>query len=427
MLGNHHKVNKMDNTPSARHHPLPVKFINGAVRCMNALGLAKIDLSEESLCAAARRETGLARFGDESFLPGLRVLLEALNGEAQLNPYGRLHAKMEITASLKNLLWANACFEANPEIRQRKITAPIIIVGPVRSGTTRLHRMLATDARFQHVKAWEGFNPAPRSGQPDLGKAARRDEVEKFLRTGRRLNPGAFAAHPMEADWAEEELLLLNHSFSGLSPLGMYHIPGYRKWFVECDKTAAYRTMADLMKLISWSRGDTEEKRQVMKTPQYMLDLNVVVKVFPDAKLVFIHRDPIKTVASTMSLMWNFAVHNTDPPLRGAIRDTWSALCETMARRCMAVREGLPASQQLDVLYEDMNRDWRAVMRRIYDFIGQDFTAATENAMAAWLADSEQEGRHRAHRYSLEDFGLSREEVDARMTFYRKRYEIPYE
>lgn len=417
----------MDNTPSTHHHPLPVKLINGAVRCMNALGLAKIDLSEECLCTAARRETGLTRFGDESFLPGLRKLLEALHSEAQLNPCGRLHAKMEITASLKNLLWANACFEAHPEIRQRNITAPIIIVGPVRSGTTRLHRMLAADTRFQHVKAWEGFNPAPRPGLPDSGKAARHDEVEKFLRTGRRLNPGAFAAHPMDADWAEEELLLLNHSFSGLSPLLLYNLPNYSKWFVECDRTAAYRTMADLMKLISWSRGDDENKRWVMKTPQYMLDLEAVTKTFPDAKLVFIHRDPLKTVGSTLSLMWNFAVHNTDPPLRGAIRDTWLELCELMVRRCLHVREALHPSQQLDILYEDMNRDWRAVMRRVYHFAKQDFTVEAENTMSAWLADSEREGRHHAHRYSLEDFGLNREEVDTRMMFYRERFEIPYE
>lgn len=417
----------MDTSPSTRHHPLPVKLINRAARLMNVFGLGKIDLSEDSLLAAARKETGLERFGDESFLPGLRVLLPAVENEAQLNPFGRLHAKMEITASLKNRLWANACFEAHPEIRQRKIPAPIVIVGPVRSGTTRLHRMLAADMRFQHLKAWEGFNPAPRPGLPDSGRAARHDEVEKFLRLGRRLNPDAFTAHPMEADWAEEELLLLNHSFCGLSPVGQYHIPSYRRWLMECDKTPAYRYMADLMKLVAWSRKDSEDKRWVMKTPQFMLDLDVLIKVFPDAKLVFTHRDPLKTVASTLSLMWHFAVYNSDRPLRGPIRDTWLGLSEEMAHRCIRVRETLPASQQFDVRYEDMNRDWREVMGHLYDFAGLDFTAEAESAMAAWLAESEREGRHRGHRYALEDFGVTTDQVDAAMGFYRERYGIPYE
>lgn len=417
----------MDTAPSTLHHPFPVQLINRAVRFLNAVGLARIDLSEAGLLAAARKETKLERFGDESFLPGLRALLQAIETEARPNPFGRLHAKAQITASLKNLLWANACFEATPEILQRKITAPIIIVGPVRSGTTRLHRMLAADARFQHLKAWEGFNPAPRPGWPDSGRTARREEVEKFLRLGQRLNPGAFAAHPMEADWAEEELLLLNHAFSGLSPLGLYNIPSFRDWFLGCDRTPAYRTLADLMKLVSWSRGDGEDKRWVMKTPQFMLDLDIVVKIFPDAKLVFTHRDPLKTVASTLSLMWNFAVHNTDLPLRGPIRDTWLGLCEEMARRCMEVRDTLPQEQQMDVHYEDMNRDWRTAMGRVYDFAGMDFTAEAEGTMAAWLAESEREGRHKGHRYALEDFGVTADEVNARMKFYRERYGIPHE
>lgn len=417
----------MNDVPSTHYHPLPVKAINGVMRLLNAFGLARPDLSAQSLLAAARRETGLERFNDESFLPGLDKLLDSITNQAQLNPFGRLHAKTEITASLKNLLWANACFEANPEILQRRIVKPLIIVGPVRSGTTRLHRMLATNPRFQYVRAWEGFNPAPRPGLPDGGKEIRRSEVEKFLNLGQKLNPGAFTAHPMDADWAEEELLLLNHAFGGLSPLGLYRIPGFRDWFMSADRHPAYRTMANLMRLISWARGDAEETRWVMKTPQYMLDLDVLVDVFPDAQFLFIHRDPLKTVASTLSLMWHFAAYNTDLPLRAAIRDTWLPLCEEMARRSMAVRETLPGAQQHDVYFADMNHDWRKVMAGVYEFAGLDFDGEAENAMAAWLADSEREGRHKGHRYALEDFGLGKEEVDARMAFYRERYAIPYE
>jgi hypothetical protein len=90
-------------------------------------------------------------------------------------------------------------------------------------------------------------------------------------------------------------------------------------------------------------------------------------------------------------------------------------------------RANIPAAQQLDVHYADMNRDWRAQMRRVYDFAGLEFSADTENAMAAWLAESEREGLHGGHRYALEDFGTTTDEVDARMKFYRERYGIPYE
>ena len=411
----------MDIKPSSSYHPEHNKGIT------ESIGATKIDLSEAGLLAQARQETGLERFGDESFLPALRIFLKSLEDEAQLNTIGRLHAQGNTVGSLKNRLWANACFEAHPEILQRKIVAPIIIIGPHRSGTTRMHRMMATDSRLQHLKTWEGFNPAPRLGLPDLGKQARYEEVDGFLTGAQPMYPGAFVGHPMHADWAEEEMLLLNHSFCSFSVLGTYTIPSYYQWFTESDKTAGYRYMADLMKLISWSRGDTEDKRWVLKNPQHMLDLDILLKVFPDAKLVFSHRDPIKTVASIMSLMWHFAVLHTDRPIRAAMRDVWLDFCERAARRCIQARESIPAEQQLDVYYEDMNSNWRGVMRRIYDFGGIELSAAAEQGMAAWLTQSETENRHGGHRYSLEDFGITDEEVDERMMFFRERYATPYE
>ncbi|MBS4099489.1 MAG: sulfotransferase [Sulfuricella sp.] len=390
---------------------------------MNAVGLAKIDLSEAALLAQARRETGLQRFGDESFLPAMRVFLGCLENETRLNPFGRLAVKARVLRSLKNRLWAQACFEKHPEILEQEIVAPIVVVGLGRSGTTRLQRLLAADTRLQHLKTWEGFNPAPRLDLADFGKTERREEIRKLLETGRRLNPGAAAAHPQQVDWAEEEILLINHSFCGLSSLGLHD---YHQWYLRYDKTAAYRYMADLMKLVSWSRNETT-KRWVLKTPQHMLDLDVLMKVFPDAQVVFIHRDPLKTVPSTMSLMWHFVYQSTDLPVRQAVQEVWLEMCEQMARRSMAIRETLPAAQQMDVYYEEMNRDWRAVMQRIYQFAGMEFTPAAQQAMADWLAESEQQGHHTGHRYALEDFGITREEVDARMMFYRERYAIPYE
>lgn len=417
----------MDMKPSTDYHPPSVQSINQELRSQYAAGAPPVALTEASLIAAARRDTGLDRFGDESFLPGLRVLLQSLETEAHLNPFGRVHAEAEITGSLKNRLWANACFEAHPEILQREIEAPVIIVGPIRSGTTRLQRMLATDSRLQYLKAWEGFNPAPRMGQAEMGKTVRCEEVKTFLNFGQELNPGAFAAHPMEAEWADEEILLLNHSFCGLSPSLMFHVPSYNRWLLDHDKTAVYRYMVNLMKLISWSRGDPESKRWIMKTPQHMLDLDVLIEAFPDAKLIFTHRDPIKTVASTMSLAWNFSVQNTDLPCRASVRDTWMDFSEMMARRSMQARASIPITQQLDVYYDEVNCDWRGVMRRIYDFVGIEFTSQAEHGMDIWLAASESENRHGGHRYSLADYGVTDQEIDARMTFLRDRYKIPYE
>ena len=417
----------MDTKPSTYYHPRSIRVINGILGGLNSVGVGKVDLSEQSLLSAARRLTRLEHFGDESFRPALRMLIESVEAEQRLHALGRLGARGGAIASLMNRLWANECFEKYPEIRQRKIAAPIVIVGLARSGTTRIHRLLAADTRLQHLKAWELANPAPRLGKPQNGQQARYTEAKNVIQLGRRLNPGAFNAHPIDVDWAEEEILLLNHSFVGSGVMAFAQEMKFYTWLRDYDKTAGYSYMRELMQLISWSRGSPEDQRWVLKTPQHMLDLDVLLKIFPDAQLIFTHRDPLKTVVSMMSLAWNFAVMNTKQPCRAMVRDIWMDACEQMARRSMRARESIPASQQLDVYYHEMNGDWRPAMRQIYDFIGMELTPQAEQQLSDWTAKSDSENRHGGHRYSPADFGITREEVDARMRFFRERYAIPYE
>jgi len=384
-------------------------------------------LTEAALLSEARQATGLERFGDDGFLPALRILLDCLNLEASLNEGGRLRAKGAILMSLRNRLWANACFEQHPEILQRKIVAPLVIVGPARSGTTRLQRMLSADPRLQHLTAWEGFNPAPRPAQAAHGREQRYAEVKAFLDQRRRVNPEAYTAHPMDADWAEEETILLNQSFCGFYALANFDMPSYRDWYLASDKADSYRYMAQLLKLIAWTRGVAEGQPWVLKAPPHMLALDTLLAVFPDARIVFTHRDPVKTTSSTFSLMWSFFRHNTDNPTRETMRDIWLPICEKMARDSIQARTTIPACQQMDVQYDDMNSDWRAVMRRVYAFAGLPFDAATDARLSAWMEQSTSENHHGGHRYSLEEFGTSAMEVEARMGFYRDQYAIPRE
>ena len=410
----------MDMEPSSYYHSDAVKEINQTMRTQFSSEEDIADLSQEGLVAAARKETGLERFGDESFLPALQVLLKSLRTEADLCPYGRLYANGSILGSLKNRLWANACFEAHPEILQRKIVAPVIIIGPHRSGTTRIQRMMACDTRFQHLSTWEGINPASRTASRDSGKAGERyQEVKKAFLDMQPLYPAAFDAHPMDADWPEEEMLLLNHSFCSFSWMGNFAIPGFYQWFRQADMTDGYRYMANLMRLISWLRDDPEDKPWLLKDPEHMLHLDVLMQVFPDAKLVFTHRDPRQTVASIISLMWLFARQHTEGPCRAPIRDVWLSFCEEAAHRCFDQRKNIPESQQIDVLYEEMNRDWKLVMRRIYEFAGLPFSGEAERSLGNWLVASEKENRHAKHVYSLTDFGISEQDVDEKMGFVR--------
>jgi hypothetical protein len=417
----------MDNSPSTYYHSAYVSKFNVEKRDADTHWQTTLSLSPDKLLAEARQTASLTDFGSDEFLSPMQILLDSADSEGDLNPFGRFAIRSHTLRALKNRLWAQAYFDKYPEIKKRKIVAPIIIIGPHRSGTTRLQRMIASDNRLQHLRAWEGINPAPRLDCADLGASIRHGEVKKMLDGRKHMYPNAYLAHPMDADWAEEEMLLLNQSFSGFLPLGFYHVPDYYQWFLGADKRFAYDYMADLMRLISTVRGDAKDKRWVLKNPQHMLDLDTLMKTFPDARLIFTHRDPIKTVGSVLSLMWSYAAQHTDAPCRIKTRKTWMDFAEQMARRSIEARKKIHPGQQLDVYYHDMNQDWQAVMKRIYDFADLELTPTAKDAMTAWLKESEAKQHHVAHRYSMEDFGLTAQEVDARMGFMRQEYGIPHE
>lgn len=412
----------MDKVSNDHYRSEVVKQIN-----ISLDGQPIVRLDRAVLLDEAKKLTGLADFGRKGFLDSLDVFLKSLEMEADLNPFGREYSRGGTLQSLTNRLWTSECFRLHPEVAQRKIKSPIVIVGHHRSGTTRLHRMMSTDRRLRHLQTWESLNPAPRPGRPDLGREERYREIDESLKAFDALYPGFSNAHPMAANWAEEEMLLQRHSFGSAALFFAYNNPSYYDWFKSFDKSENYADMADHLKLLSWSTDDSEDKRWVLKNPTHMMDLDQLMAAFPDAKLVFIHRDPIKTAGSLMSMRWLFAVQMTDQPLRAPLRDMSLDLVETMARRCMETRGRLvPKEQFIDVGFDEMNRDWRGVMRRIYSFADLEFSPDAEAEMAAWLAESEAENLHGGHRYRLEDFGTSAGEVDERMKFYRDWMAIPY-
>ena len=108
----------MESSSSTRYHSDAVKEFNKNAR---KNGMLDIPFDIEELISDARKQTGLERFGEENFIPDLGVLVNALNTEANLNPFGKFVVRASIVEPLKNRLWANACFEKHPEILDRKI------------------------------------------------------------------------------------------------------------------------------------------------------------------------------------------------------------------------------------------------------------------------------------------------------------------
>jgi len=415
------------------HPPRRTRFIDvvdGAIRAGRKVGL--IDpacLEKDALLEEAAEATGLDDFGDRWFERPFEVLLDSVKHEARLNAAGDFSAMKMFHHVLRDRLYTQMWFKRHPEILARPLKNPVVIVGPMRSGTTRLHRLLASDRRFAHLRSFETISPVPRPGYEAVmdGEEAdfRPKLASRILNVARLANPRTLSIHPTGPYEPEEELGLVAASMYGMKWEAQWHVPGYSKWCADESAVPAYRHMANLLRLIGWSQQESSLRPWILKTPQHMLDLPALLEVFPDARLIFTHRDPKKVVGSAASLAWNqtiiYSDHN-DPVETGR---EWFGKTATMIERMRTARDSIPRDRMIDVQYEDMENDWRATMERVYRFLGFDIEPALAG-MQAYL-DRSARLKRRPHHYSLEEFGLAEGEVDERFANYTETYGIPVE
>ena len=411
--------------------PRRTRFIDiadGVIRGGRKLGVfGPPRLDKDALLEEAAAATGLNDFGDRWFEKPFEVLLDSVKHEAQLNAAGEFSATKMFHHVLRDRLYTQMWFGRHPEILARPLKNPVVIVGPMRSGTTRLHRLLAADQRFAHLRSFETISPVPRPEfeQVLAGEAEdfRPKLAARILKVARLANPRTLSIHPTGAYEPEEELGLVAASMYGMKWEAQWNVPSYAEWCHEESAIPAYRHMANLLRLIGWSQQESSLRPWILKTPQHMLDLPALLEVFPDARLIFTHRDPKQVVGSAASLAWNqtiiYSDHN-DPAQTG--RD-WLGKTATMIARMRAARDAIPRERMIDVQYEDMETDWRGTMERVYRFLDLEMEPAVAG-MEDYLDRSARLKRH-PHRYSLAEFGLCEDEVNERFADYTETFGIP--
>jgi hypothetical protein len=405
------------------YRPRPIALLNrlGEAAPFGPLG-GRLDA--DRLIAAARRRTGLTRFDGEAFREPLVRLLDAIEHEARLTATGRLITRTRLVGILQNRLRAQALFEQHPEILDERVEAPVFIVGLQRTGTTMLQRLLAADPGLRALASWEALNPAPLARRLWQRRDPRIDQAVRGEKGLRYLAPDFFAIHPVEAEAPEEEVILLDHSFLSTVAEAILRVPSFAAWLEEQDQTPAYEYLKKMLRLLQWqARAD----RWILKTPHHLEWLDTLLEVFPDARIVQTHRDPVKTLASFCSMIAHgrgVFSDEVDPHEVGA---HWSRKTHRQIHRAMAARDAATArgggAAFLDVSYYDLMADPMTQVQRIYDFIGRPLDEQVRDLMLESRRANPQY-KHGEHRYRLEDFGLDRDRVEADFAAYRERHAI---
>ena len=306
---------------------------------------------------------------------------------------------------LRSRIRAAKLWRAHPEILERELAPPIVVLGQMRSGTTRMQRLLACDPRLAHTRTYESLTPVPMPGRKPRARA--------ILATLRALNPETLRIHPTGAGEPEEEFGWLAFGFGGAQFEAQWRVPAFARWWEGADKGPLYREFKALLRTNAWARGEDPAKPWILKTPQYLEDLPALLDFFPGARLVCVERDLDKVVASSASLVWNQMRIQSDSADKAWIGREWlrkTKLRERIAAETLAAGPDVP---RIGVGYEAIGRDWRGEMRRVYEFLGLKLEPRVEQRMERYLASAR---RHLGHSYSLADFGLSSADVASAQT-----------
>jgi NAD(P)-dependent dehydrogenase (short-subunit alcohol dehydrogenase family) len=380
------------------------------------------EVSADAMLEAAVAETKLSDYGeDRSFEEGLRVFVDSLNTEAHLHEMGRVMQSMDIGRILTNRLRFQADLKAHPEIAAEEITAPVVILGLPRTGTSKLQRTLAADPAAQRLEVWRLLNPAPMAGAAAGAPDPRIAMAEAAEAAMAKHFPSFMAAHPTEAREPDEELLLLETTFQAMVQGLRNRVPSYLEYVEAIDKSGPYEYMKSLLKYLQWQDGGGRGRPWILKSPAHIGELDTLLATFPDAILVHCHRDPREVIPSFAALVAagrRMSSDDIDRPEIGRLQlEYWAR----QADRNLAARERVGESQILDVAYSEIRDDIDAVIDRIYAKAGREISPETRTAFSAYNARRAQ-GYFGAHPYSLEQYGLSPDLIADRFAAYLDRF-----
>lgn len=273
---------------------------DGNVQDSPVAARSRSQLDAEEMFSAALRHSGCDDFLDRSFFPALQRLVAACNAESDLSAFGRYSVRFDVLRSLNNLLEFESHELLHPQVLSRPIERPIIIMGMPRSGTTFLHELLVQHPGTIAPLLYQTVYPNPsRSGR--LGEKLRQGWIEGQLRFMRLLAPQLHSLHPISSGSPQECTDITSQVFQSLRYDSIYRVPSYQRWLERHGHLDAYRFHRRFLQHLD-AHARTPGRRWVLKSPDHVFALSAIKTVYPDACLVFVHRDPVRVLASVAKL-----------------------------------------------------------------------------------------------------------------------------
>lgn len=391
---------------------------------MNALKRdIELELQPDRLLNAAREATGLSDFGDNAFVSPFHKFLEASRNETPFTEEGFDGFKADVQRILINRLRMQRDLGEHPEILDEDVSDPIFVIGLVRTGTTKLQRILAADAGVQSIPLWQIMYPSRfpgiASGQPDPRLEFARN-AGGFVQGETAL--AMQAAHAMQLDAPDEDILLFENTFEHLYLYLRNPIHGYWEWLKDRPTKPAYEVYKLTLKYLQWQNGGRRGRPWVLKCTSHAAELETLFELFPNATAVQCHRDPYECIPSYSRLqehVWSIrGIPIPSKRVGRAMLDVWSEILH----RCVDTRVRSEGRYRIvDVSYAAIKNDPIPIVKQIYATSGRTLTTQAEESMRQWERGNQQH-QFGKHVYAAEDFDFTRELIDRKFAGYLERF-----
>ena len=376
-------------------------------------------ISVQNIVAQAEEQTGLTDVGDPSAIEALTVLVDATNNEARLSEAGEQRWEASLVANLVNRMRVLDYAKQHPELLEQPIEKPTFVFGLPRTGTTLTINLLSSDPARRCFLRWESQNPVPPAAAGALSTDPRYEAAKAQLEMSLKYMPQIAAIHFEEADGPTECQFSMSPSFTAEVFDSQAHIPSYRKWLFN----TSYRSTFEFQKMLFQILQENNSGHWTLKNPWHPLFLEDLIAVYPDAELVMTHRDPVEVVGSACSLLRHVRPIYSEAVSMSEIADTLLETFDLMIERQDAFRAKHGTDAIYDIYYQDQLRDPIGTMRKLYEHFDTPFTTEVELCMQTMLKENPK-GKFGKHEYSLDEFGLTAEQIRERYGDYCQRFSI---
>jgi len=382
-------------------------------------------LDAADLLAQAEAATGRHDYGDPTLPERFGLAVDHLNATG-MDAEGRRRAAEVCLWLLTSRLELFADRDRYP-VADEVIDRPIFVTGEPRSGTTLMHALMSVDPDARALRFWEVMYPSPPPGLagPD---DPRRNRADADWREINAKMPKWLHSHPyndMLGDGLPEDERTWAFDFRVMTPTAWWRVPMQTLvGGLPTDPAAQYRIHRAMLQQFQYARP---EKYWVLKG-FHGLRLDALFAAYPDASLLWLHRDPVQVAASRTMMMADILDGIVGPiDLQAAAKMhlelTRASVANTMTHPLV------DDPRITHVRYTDFVADPVATARGYYAFCGRDLTAQAEAAMRKYLADNRGD-RYGKFRYStslLTDIGENLDDLHEEFRPFRERFGVQIE